>query len=298
MGGFFKAGERYQNRFGEYDVLEVRTPLLLIRYVENGRVQEVEEDLQERIVRNLRREVELANRPPEERKKPKRASRARRKKAKFEGFAAADFQGKIAGTSWRAKTGLGGVMSDGLSALAGDNFDSWVPNRQTAVYVAKPEECSAKFFAETAQFFAQTSRDGLTFGLAVHRPADGDGTTAWDRLMAALAEDDSSAEELRAVLVDQDAELNWYAEASGETGAETIRAQDGELFADKGAVTETDTMDDLIERLKDAPEDQSLTLRIERSLTPPEAIAAGPEIGESVVGFMQRLLGLYRACSG
>ena len=99
MGDFFKVGERYQNRIGEYEVIEVKTPTLQIRYVANGRLQEVEEELQERIVRNLLREIEIANKPPEAKRVAERPKAPRRKRSKYEGFVAEDFLDKTTGCS-------------------------------------------------------------------------------------------------------------------------------------------------------------------------------------------------------
>lgn len=296
MAGFFVVGERYQNRLGEYEVLEVRSPVLVIRYSETGRIQEVDEELQERIVRNLRREIERASRPPEARKPRARVQVSRRKKATFDGFSVTDFQGRVKGTTWRSKTSFGGVLAQLLTAVAGEPFDSWVPNRLSSCFVARPEECSQEHLADTAQFFARASTEGLTYGLQVQRPAEAGEGTCWDQLLNALTDDEDCASALFDLLSTGEAELVWYAEATGVEGAETVRAEEDGLVTDRGAVTEEDNIEDLIERLKDAPTDQSLTLSIETTLSVEDAVAAGPDIGDRVVSLFERLLVLYRAC--
>ena len=77
------------------EVIEVKTPMLQIRYVENGRLQEVEEELQERIVRNLLREIEIANKPPEAKRVAERPKTARRKRAKYDGFMPEDMRPQV-----------------------------------------------------------------------------------------------------------------------------------------------------------------------------------------------------------
>ena len=300
MGEYFKVGEAYANRIGEYEVVEVRTPALVIRYKATGRLQEVEELLQERIVRNLLREVELANQPPEERKVVAKPQRQRRKRAKFEGFAAADFQGNVSGTSWRSKTGLGGVLAQALIDRSAELFDSWAPNRQTACYITSPEEASQEYLGDSAQFFVLAGGAGLTYGLSIHRPADAaEGSTAWDRLLTALSEDDPTAGQLNDLLLSGHVELSWYGETWGATERETVRSGEEEgLMLDRGSVTETDSIEAVIERLNEAPSDQGLILTVESSLAADDAVAAGPGIADTIAELFEQLLGIYRACRG
>lgn len=300
MGEFFTAGEHYENRLGEYEVLEVKTPMLLIRYAATGRLQEVEQELQERIVRNLRREQAIASKAVEERNKPVEAKGpARRKRARFPGFADTDFAGKIQGTSWRSKTGLGGVVAEQLTDVTGDTFDSWAPNRQTAVYIASPDLCGAEHLHDSAQYFIMTTPTDVTYGLMVQRPADSvEGATAWDRLIGALSDDEVSAAKLEDLLTNGNAELTWCVENWGPNERETVRGDVGGLTIDRGAVSESGSLEGLVERLNEAPQDQNLVLTIEAGLSAGDAITAGGGIAETVSEFMVQLIGLYRACSG
>jgi hypothetical protein len=299
MGTFFVAGERYRNRIGEYEVIEIKTPVLTIRYVETGRLQEVEEELQERIVRNLLREVELANRPAEAKRAAERPSRARGRKAKFDGFTAEDFLDKIAGTNWRAKTGLGGLIAECLADHTGDEFTSWAPNRQTAVYVTLPELAGAEHLSDSAQFFVATSGAGVSYGLLVKRPADvGEGVSAWDRLLSSLSDDETLAAVLNDLLTSGSAELSWYGDAWGPAEKETVRGDDAGLTFDRGNATEMDSIEGLIERLQEAPQDQSVTLTVESGLSIDDAIAAGAGTSDTILDLMRLLVGLFRACTG
>ena len=298
MGDFFKAGETYENRIGEYQVVEVKTPLIQIRYTATGRLQEVEEELQERIVRNVRRERDLANRPEEERKPASKAARARRKRAKFDGFTPDDFLGKIAGTSWRAKTGLGGVLAEHLIEATGEPFDSWAPNRQTAVYIANPDDCGPQSLTDSAQFFAHASEAGLSFGLSIQRPAEAaEGATAWDRLLTTLSDDEDLASRVSELISDGTVELSWYGETWGASERETVRGADDGLISDRGAVTESDTIEELLERLNEAPMDENLILTIDNSMSQDDAIKAGASIGETIGSLFEQLAFLYRACT-
>ncbi len=299
MGDFFKVGETYENRLGEYEVVEIKTPTLQIRYTATGRLQDVEEELQERIVRNLRREVELANQPPAERKTGTRAPRTKAKKAKFGGFAQADFQGLTGGSSWRAKTGLAGVLAQTLVDRTGESFDSWAPSRKSTCYVTSPEEASQESLGDSAQFYVKADHDGLNYGLEIHRPADSaEGATAWDRFLTSLSEDDPTATVLNEVLLAGKVELSWYAQAWGPESKETVRGEDASLLLDRGSVTETDTIEAVIERLNQAPADQVLTLNIEASLAAEDAIAAGEGIAETIGELFIPLYEIYRACKG
>ncbi len=299
MGDFFVVGERYENRIGEYEVVEVNTPSVVIRYLETGRLQTVEEELQERIVRNLRRERELADQPPEERRSAPKAQRQRKKKAKFDGFVADDFSDGSGGSNWRTKAGLGGVLADLLTGRTGESLDSWAPSRQPVCYLTAPEETSSEFLADSAQFFVEASHDGLSYGLRLHRPADAsEGATAWDRLLTALSEDDPVAVSLRDLLASGVAELSWYGEAWGAAEKETVRADDDGLLLERGTVTESDSVEAVIERLNEAPQDQGLILTVESSMSVHDAMSAGPGIADTIADLLDPLVALYRACRG
>ena len=299
MGDFFQVGERYANRIGEYEVMEVNTPSLIIKYADTGRVQTVEEELQERIVRNLRREIELANRPVEERKPAAKKRPSRSKRAKFEGFEIGDFDGSVKGTSWRSKTGLGGYLAQSLTDKTAESFDSWAPNRQTACYLGAPDEASADSLGDSAQFFVRTAPSGLTFGLSVHRPADAaEGATAWDRLVGSLTDDDALAGQLTDLLTSGVVALSWYGESWGDAEKETVRGDDGGLTLDRGSVSESDTLDAVVERLNEVPQNQPLILTVECEMSAQEGISAGASLADTILEQLVQLIGLYRACRG
>jgi len=299
MGDFFQVGEHYQNRIGEYEVVEVNTPSLVIKYAETGRLQTVEEELQERIVRNLRREIELANKPEEERKPAAKKRPSRSKRAKFEGFEMGDFDGSVKGTSWRSKTGLGGYLAQGLTDRTGEAFDSWAPNRQTACYIGSPDDASAESLGDSAQYFVKTGPSGLTYGLSVHRPADAaEGATAWDRLVGSLTDDDTLASQLTDLLTSGVVALSWYGESWGDAEKETVRGDDEGLTLDRGSVTESDTLEAVLARLNEVPQDQPLILTIESELSTQEGISGGAGLADTILDQLEQLIGLYRACRG
>jgi hypothetical protein len=300
MGEFFKAGERYRNRIGEYEVIEVKTPMLHIRYVENGRLQDVEEELQERIVRNLQREIDIANKPPEAKRVSERPKAPRRKRAKYEGFQAEDFLDKTTGGSnWRTKAGLAGWLAESLAERCGAEFDSWAPQRQTTVYVTTPDQCGSEHLSDSVQYFVSTTGAGATYGLLVRRPADtAEGMSAWDRLLSTLSDDESLAASLNDLLTNGSAELSWYGDTWGPGERETVRGDETGLTFDRGNATEMDSMDGLIERLQDAPQDQSVTLTVESGLSVNDAIAAGAGVADQLLELMVSLNGLFGACAG
>ncbi|MCC7493757.1 MAG: hypothetical protein IT204_15485 [Fimbriimonadaceae bacterium] len=300
MGGFFEVGSNYANRLGEYEVVEVATPRLKIRYVANGRLQDVDEELQERIVRNLRRELERAASAPEERAAAAaKTARPKRKRTHFEGFNATDFQGSGAGSGWRTKTSLGGWLAQSLADTAAGEFDSWAADRMIGCYVTSPAEAAAKSHHDSAQFFVTTSPEGLVYGLEVHRPADAaEGTTAWDRFISALSDDEHTAATLQDLLTSEKAELTWYSETFGRSERQRVRGEEDGLLLDRGAVTESDSFDAVIERLNEAPTDQPLVLTIEGSMSPQEAISAGTTAAQTILDLFGRLITLYEACKG
>jgi len=149
------------------------------------------------------------------------------------------------------------------------------------------------------QYFVSTSGAGATYGLLVRRPADtAEGMSAWDRLLSTLSDDESLAAALNDLLTNGSAELSWYGDTWGPGERETVRGDDSGLTFDRGNSTEMDSMEGLIERLQDAPQDQGVTLTVESGLSTTDAINAGAGVADTIVDLMVQLSSLFSACAG
>lgn len=299
MGDFFKVGETYENRLGEYEVVEVKTPELVIRYLAKGRVATVEEALQERIVRNLRREREAAEAPAEQ----TRAARVRtpkRRKIRFDGFQAGDFNPESgASTNWRTKAGLAGWLAESLTDNLGLEVASWAPPRQPTGYLTQPDLATKEREADSAYYFMTCGPDGLTYGLRVRRPADNpEGASALDRLLGALSDDEQLTSSLEALLLGGTLELTWYSEVAGPEARERVRGDGSSLIVQHGTVTDADTSEALLERLQRAPADQGIWLTVETGLDAQDALDVGQPLAETILETMTALGPFFAACVG
>lgn len=299
MGDFFKVGETYENRLGEYEVVEVKTPELVIRYLAKGRTATVEEALQERIVRNLRREREAAAAPPEL-TRAARARAPRRRKVRFQGFQAGDFNPEIEGTTnWRTKAGLAGWLAESLTDHLGLDVASWAPGRQRTGYLTQPDLATKEREADSAYYFMTCALDGLTYGLRVRRPADNpEGASSLDRLLGALSDDEQLTSTLEALLLAGTLELTWYSEVAGPEARERVRGDGNSLIVQHGTVTDADTPEALLERLQRAPADQGLWLTIETGLDAQDALDAGQPLAQTILETMIALGPFFAACVG
>lgn len=109
----FKVGGKYYNRNGQYEVIEIGSTEMVIRYA-NGETQRVNINLQQQIWENWQIEQELENEKRQSTNAPKSKTAARPKaldEQKIYRFMENDFKPSVAGTVWRAKNNLAGQLA-------------------------------------------------------------------------------------------------------------------------------------------------------------------------------------------
>jgi len=160
----FTVGQVNRNRDGEYTVVEIDGPKMVIWYA-GGRLLDTTVATQARIWQNMQYELPIAEEAPRGRIAPK--GQPPRERAGFSGLQESDFQHGTAGTSWRARTSLGGLLAQRLSSEAGRRFQSYAIYRRAEVHIAQPErrhdESGLKL--RDAKFVFQLDPEGARFGL-------------------------------------------------------------------------------------------------------------------------------------
>ena len=126
---------------------------------------------------------------------------------RFDGFQSHDFSGGIAGTTWRGRDSLGGVLAAALGnhAEAKQPFQSWGISRRPELFLAPVKhfhgEANAEAGVKRCKLFVRAEPSGLRYGLwlekgfdtlqAAKTPADVmDDSWDWPRL-AQLLQDSS-----------------------------------------------------------------------------------------------------------
>jgi hypothetical protein len=130
----FRVGEKYRNRKGEYEVVKLEEPKMMIRYAD-GQVFTADIGAQAQIWENIQAEDRLPPRPPE----PPVPPRGRDSEGKdFHGLQEPDFKKGVGGTSWRSRPSLGGLLAKTMSAATGRSFESYAIYRRAEVHIAQP----------------------------------------------------------------------------------------------------------------------------------------------------------------
>lgn len=127
----FKIGEIYENMNGAYTVLSISPPKMTIKY-ENGSESVVDIVIQERIWSRIQDELTFA------RQEYERRTKINRPKIDFHGLVEGDFKNNVAGTNWRSREGLAGLVSQQLSNLSETEFISWAIYRRPQFFVYPP----------------------------------------------------------------------------------------------------------------------------------------------------------------
>jgi hypothetical protein len=289
MQGPFEVGEQYRNRDGEYEVIEIDAPQMVIKY-EDGRVIETPIDVQARIWRNVMMDEEFQRKA---REKAARAKRRRKRKQRrgrsFEGLEAEDFKTDITGTSWRRREDLGGLLAQEMTDDTPHFFQSHAMYRQPEVHIAQPEYYERKQKEKKAKYFFQLDEERATFGLYIEKH-DGpmDEAWHWTNLVAGLAEIQDELEQAM-----REHELVWELytaagelEARVQAGPETLR------WNGKGPGEQVD-WEDFIARLGDLDADTAYDLYLCGRLDKLEALSAGSALADDVAEVYQALLPLY-----
>lgn len=127
----FKVGETYENRFGAYTVLDITPPKMKVQY-DNGDIDAVTIAIQARIWRRKQDERAAA------RRRRRKQTRSRRPTNAFAGLAETDFKDNVAGTSYRSRKSLAGLIARRLSEAMNVDFLSTAIPRQPRFFIGPP----------------------------------------------------------------------------------------------------------------------------------------------------------------
>jgi hypothetical protein len=290
MHGPFEVGEQYRNREGEYEVIEIKAPQMVIQY-DDGRVIETPIDIQARIWRNILMDEEMKQKAREKAARAKRRKRRKQRRGRgFEGLEAGDFKLDITGTSWRRREDLGGLLAQEMTDETPHFFQSHAMYRQPEVHIAQPEYYERKEKEQKARYFFRLDEKQATFGFHIEKH-DGpmDEGWQWTHFVDGLAEvQEALVEAMR------EHELQWELyTAAGELEAR-VKAGPETLRWNGTGPDEKVAWDDFVERLKELDADEAYDLCLCGRMDKLEALSAGSYLADEVVEVYLALLPLYR----
>jgi hypothetical protein len=292
----FNVGGTYRNRRGEYEVISIDGPKMVILYSHGGML-ETTVKLQARIWRNI--QTEESEQPPAQRPRSRRrrGRRATEEELAFEALQDNDFQKGVAGTSWRARTGFGGALAQQMSDATGQVFQSYVSRGRAEVHIARPACYQSKTKRQHARFVFQLDAEGATYGFTIEKN-DGpmDDTWHWPTFLAALSGQPRLRQGVESAM--RELELHWevYVGAGGDLTARVQPSPTGLTWEwEDTGVSEEILWPAFTQRLQDIDTKEWCDLYLWTSMAKSDAIAAGTGLVDTVTQVYRALLPLYEA---
>lgn len=295
----FKIGEKYRNRHGEYEVVSIDRPKMVIRY-SDGQIVKTTVQMQQRIRRNIQLDeiapkVALGSRG-RSRKKPPSDRRGRQ----FEGLQSNDFQAAVTGTSWRARTSLGGLLARTMSEATKYRFQSYAICARPEAHVVQPAHYHESTRWQEAKFLLKLDSEHARYGFHIERSDEPmDDTWDWQRFTASLGGDEALQRSVWSAMNELD--LHWDVYFEGETLlAAHVMPADGGLRWEPTGEGDSETMSwpDFATKLTDFQPGSWCDLYLCKYIAKDEAIATGVGLADEVRRIYEALLPLYRASVG
>lgn len=294
MGHVFEIGGRYWNRHGEYEVVELDGANMVIQY-SNGRRLETSVERQARIWKNIQAEERIEAEVRQRDRAPKPAPRVRQRGLELRGLQDHDFQRGVGGTSWRARTGLGGHLAERLSDTTKRFFQSYAIYRRAEVHIAQPSYYDTKIKWQQAKFVFELNSDGATYGFYIEKNSGPmDGTWDWPRFLAVLALESALRQRIDSAV--RELGLHWqvYLPDDGGLVAQVRASPTGFTWEQKESnASEEINWSGFSDRLRAIEAEKWCDLYLCTSIPKGAAIAMGLQLVDPVTEVYQALLPLY-----
>ena len=300
----FEVGGRYRNRIGEYEVVEIQDPEMVIRY-DSGETATVKQAIAARIWENIQIdeliEKEGGASRPRSRRSTSGASGTRRSSrdrwgARFQGLQKGDFQKSVTGTSWRARPNLGGALALRMVGVAGRDFESHALYRRAEVHIVEPKYYKKADRLREAKFELDLDAERARYGLYIEK-SDQPMDKSWDWLSCLDALEGDAA--LRSGIEEAMRRLDLHWElwmGEGEYVAQVGIGQDALIWVEQeGNESQEISWAEFVERLRSLEaktwHDLHLCVRLDKE----QVIAQGQGLANTVVAVYKALLPLYEA---
>jgi hypothetical protein len=293
----FEIGGTYRNRKGEYEVVELDGPRMVICYT-NGERRETGVELQARILTNMQAE-RAARKRQAARKAAHKSRHSGAARIHFDGLVDADFQHGTAGTNWRARTSLGGLLAERLSVRTNRQFRSQAIFRRAEAHIAQPEHYDKKTSPQQAKFVFLMGPDSARYGLYIEKNSGPmDKNWHWPNLMAALGSNKALQKQALAAMRRLCLQWETYSPPGEAATARVTAGEDGLRWQPEEGEAETVPWEGFVQRLTALDEDTWCDLYLWTATDKNEAIAAGSAIADRAVEVYGELLPLYDAAVG
>lgn len=315
MEHVFKVGGQYRNRKGEYTVLKIIEPdMMIIRYA-NGKLVKTPIAVQARIWENLQLEEEIeeelakaSSTRPTVSKTGSTQSAKGKWGEEFQGLLDTDFKPSTEGTTWRARNSLGGLLARKLSTLSGREFESHAIYRRAEVHVVQPQSFDETIRLHEAKFFLRLNAGGVRHGFYVEKNwGEMDHTWDWLRFFSWLKECAAQQDGFlwnRLTQIMAEHNLQWEAQLSVQHASTepslyltaSVDA-DGKLAMKFGQESDVKSGDwhDFIQVLEQIKQEEWCDLYLVQQIEKQEAMNLGVRLADRAAEIWHLLLPIYLA---
>jgi len=294
----FQVGEKYRNREGEYEVIGLDGSKMVIRY-SNGKVLETTVEMQTRIWENIQADASMSLPDQTFGPRPSRQRRGGQRGLAFQGLQDHDFKKGVAGTSWRARTSLGGLLAQRLSDTSPHFFQSYAIYRRAEVHIAQPMFYDTETKLRNAKFVFALNPECARYGFYIEKN-DGpmDDTWHWPNFLIALEGDPKLQQEIESAM--RQLGLCWevYVWAEGGLLARMRASSTGLMLEQQDDEPEEASWSVFTKRLRNIDTEKWCDLHLCTFSVKDQVIAAGIQIVDTVTKAYQKLLPLYEASTG
>jgi hypothetical protein len=292
----FEVGKTYRNRKGEYSVIRIDGPQMVIRYTDGSELQTAV-DVQERIWSNIQAEARLERETKRAESQPRMKRRGGRRGLDFQGLQDHDFQEGVTGTSWRASISLGGRLAQHMTDTTGRYFHSYPIYGRPEVHIAQPERYNAAKKLPKAKFIFALAPTHAWYGFYIEKDSNPmDSTWHWPNMIAALSSNVKLQQEIEKAMDEHNLRWQVYVWGKGGLLATTTAAPEGLLWQQQGIGQEVTSWSDFTGRVSSI--EQWVDLFLITRLSKEQALSAGTGVADPVVAVYRAMLLLYDASTG
>jgi hypothetical protein len=288
----FEVGETYHNNLGEYEVISIDEPNMTIQ-LEDGRTIETTVKLQARIWKRIKWEKR-------HKKQIRRAKRrGRRRKSRFKGLKDKDFQTGVKGTSWRARTGLGGLMADKLSEKTPYDFQSYAVYGRPENHIVIPDYYDKGDRWKSAKFVLDLNEERARYGFYIEKKADTEDTWDWSRFVEALNDNEELQDDTEETMRQMNLHWEFYAGEDGDQfiGRAEVAEDEGLQWESADGEIEILTWDAFVDVLQELDPGTWYHLYLVDRMEKEETIEQARRIAELTTDIYRMLLPLYEAAT-
>ncbi len=225
-----------------------------------------------------------------------RLQRLRKRMFKFESLEAHDFQDGVKGTSWRARTGLGGLLAERMSNGTAYEFRSYAVNPWPEVHIVRPACYDRHAREQSAKLVFKLGPKRAKYGFYIEKDdSPMDDTWDWLEFLAALASDEALQQKIEDTM--RRLELQWEVYIEDDPAARVKAAEKNLIWEQEGrdVPEEVSWPGGFIEKLPVLKAERRCSLFLCAYMDKKEAMAAGKSIIDPVAEVYQALLPLYVA---